>query len=155
MKWLFLSAAILLVISISFASAVSIDTAGMKKNVEAYNNKVDKAPGILKAVLGNESINMEITKNDGSIFRAGLDVVNARIERTIEGGWSNPTIIITTTESAINKCVQSKDPISTFQEQRELGQINIETNGWIAKAKMEAMLSSTTVLQFGYNLFFG
>ena len=68
---------------------------------------------------------------------------------------NDPTIIITTTESAINNVRRSKDPIAAFQKQRDLGQINFEAKGLLTKAKLEAVLSSTSVLQFGYSLFFG
>jgi hypothetical protein len=155
MKRQILFAAILSMFLISFASAISLDLPQMQRNADAYNNKIDKAPAILKDILGNEKINMNITRDDGSVFRAGLDMVNARIERTVDGGWNDPTITITTTESAINTVRRSNDPIAAFQEQRDLGQINFEAKGLIAQAKLGAVLSSTSVLQFGYSLFFG
>jgi hypothetical protein len=155
MKRQILFAAILSMFLISLANAISLDLPEMQKNVDVYNSKIDKAPVILKDILGNEKINMNITRDDGSLFRAGLDVVNARIERTVDGGWNDPTIVITTTESAINIVRRSNDPIAAFQEQRDLGQINFEAKGLLTKAKLGAVLSSTSVLQFGYSIFFG
>ena len=155
MKRQILFAAILSMFLISLANAISLDLPEMQKNVDAYNNNIDKAPVILKDILGNEKINMNITRDDGSLFRAGLDVVSARIERTVDGGWDDPTIVITTTESAINIVRRSNDPIAAFQEQRDLGQFNFEAKGLLTKAKLGAVLSSTSVLQFGYSLFFG
>jgi hypothetical protein len=155
MKRQILFAAILSMFLISLANAISLDLPEMQKNVDVYNSKIDKAPAILKDILGNEKINMNITRDDGSLFRAGLDVVNARIERTVDGGWNDPTIVITTTESAINIVRRSNDPIAAFQEQRDLGQINFEAKGLLTKAKLGAVLSSTSVLQFGYSIFFG
>jgi hypothetical protein len=155
MKKLILLAAIISIFLISFANAISLDLPEMQKNVDAYNNNIDKAPAILKSIFGDEKINMNITRDDGSLFRAGMEVVNARIERTVDGGWNDPTIIITTTESAINNVRRSNDPIAAFQEQRDLGQINFEAKGLLTKAKLDAVLSSTSVLQFGYSLFFG
>ena len=149
-----LSAAIFLIISISFANAFSIDMAETQKNVDTYNKNIDKAPGILKGIMGNEKINLDIAKNDGSVFLAGLDMQEGRINRTIVGGWSDPSITITATEKAINDTRQSKDPITTFQNERDKGQITFDANGW-TKVKLEAVLSSTSVLQFGSSLFFG
>jgi len=74
---------------------------------------------------------------------------------TVVGGWSDPSITITATENAINDTRRSKDPITTFQNERNKGQITFEAKGLLTKVKLEAVLSSTSVLQFGYSLFFG
>ncbi len=150
-----LSAAIFLMLIVSFANAFSIDMAETQKNVDAYNKNIDKAPGILKGIMGNEKINLDIAKNDGSVFLVGLDMQEGRINRTIVGGWSDPSITITATEKAINDTRQSKDPITTFQNERDKGQITFEAKGMLTKFKLEAVLSSTSVLQFGSSLFFG
>ena len=149
-----LSAAILLMLLISFANAFSLDIQGIESDVATYNSKVDNAPSILKNLLGNEKINLIITRDNGSVFLVGMDVVSARIERTVEGGYSDSTIIITTTESAITEVSRSEDQIAAFQNLRNEGQISFEAKSWVSKAKLEAALSSTSVLQFGYDLFF-
>jgi hypothetical protein len=149
-----LSAAILLMLLISFADAFSLDMPGIQKDVDTYNSKVDNAPIVLKSLLGSEKINLIVTRDNGSAFRVGMDVVSARIERTAEGGYSDPTIIITTTESAINEVVRSEDRIAAFQNLKDNGQIRFEAKNWLAEAKLKAALSSTSVLQFGYGLFF-
>ena len=148
------SAAILLMLLISFVDAFSPDMAGIQKDVATYNSKVENAPFILKNMLGSEKINLIITKDNGSVFRVGMDVVGARIERTVDGGYSNSTIIITTTESAINEVARSKDRIAAFQDLSDKGQIRFEAKSWWAEAKLKAVLSSTSFLQFGYSLFF-
>ena len=150
-----LSAMIFLIILISFANAFSIDMAETQKNIDAYNKNIDKAPAILKDIMGNEKINLDITRNDGSVFRVGLDMVAGRINNTVIGGWNDPSITITTTENAINNTRLSKDPITEFQKERNQGQITFEASGMLTKIKLEAVLSSTSVLQFGYKLFFG
>ena len=83
-----------------------------------------------------------------------MDVVNARIERTVAEDNSDSTIIITTTESAINAIVRSKDRIAAFQNLLDAGQIRLEAKRWSTQAALNAALSSTSVLQFGYSLFF-
>jgi hypothetical protein len=150
-----LFAAISLMLLISFANAFSVDMTETQKNVDAYNKNIDQAPAILKGVMGNERIDLDITKNDGSVFRVGLDMVAGRINKTIAGGWSDPSITITTNENAINNIRRSKDPIAAFQTERDQGQITFEASGMLTRVKLEAVLSSTSVLQFGYKLFFG
>ena len=68
MKRQILFAAILSMFLISLANAISLDLPEMQKNVDVYNSKIDKAPVILKDILGNEKINMNITRDDGSLF---------------------------------------------------------------------------------------
>jgi hypothetical protein len=149
-----LSLAVLLMLLISFADAFSLDMQGIQKDVANYNSKVDNAPSVLKSMLGSEKINLIITRDNGSVFRVGMDVVSARIERTVAGEYSDSTIIVTTTESAINEVVRSKDRIAAFQNLTDSGQIRFEAKSWLAEVKLKAVLSSTSVLQFGYSLFF-
>ena len=149
-----LSLAVLLMLLISFADAFSLDMQGIQKDVANYNSKVENAPSVLKSMLGSEKINLIITRDDGSVFRVGMDVVSARIERTVDGGYSDSTIIITTTQSAINEVVGSKDRIAAFQNLKDAGQIRFEAKSWLSEVKLKAALSSTSVLQFGYSLFF-
>ncbi|MDQ1282415.1 MAG: hypothetical protein QG666_204, partial [Euryarchaeota archaeon] len=44
--------------------------------------------------------------------------------------------------------------ISEFKKMTDDGRIKFEAKNWLAGAKIKAALSSTSVLQFGYNLFF-
>ena len=150
-----LSLTVLLMLLISFADAFSLDMPGIQNDVATYNSKVDNAPSILKGMLGSEKINLIITRDNGSVFRVGMDVVSAKIERTFAGGYSDSTIIITTTESAINEVVRSNDRIAAFQNLLDAGRISFEAKSWLTQAALNAALSSTSVLQFGYSLFFG
>ncbi len=155
MRYETLSVAILLLLSASFASAISYDLPEMKGFADAYNSKIDKAPEALKVVLGSERINIEVIRNDGSVFRVGFEAEKARINRTVEGGLSDPTIIITTTESAIESIRVSEDPIAAFQKQMDLGQVNIKGTNPLTSAKLVAVISTTSVLKFFYSILFG
>jgi hypothetical protein len=155
MRYEILSVALLLLLSASFASAISYDLPGMKEYADAYNSKIDKAPEVLKGLLGNERINLEVIRNDGSVFRVGFEVEKARINGTVDGGLNDPTIIVTTTESAIDRIRMSDDPIAAFQKERDLGQVNIQETNPLTGAKLEAVISSTIVLQFFYSILFG
>jgi len=150
-----LSLAVLLMLSISFTDAFSFDMPTTQRYVDSYNNQIDNIPAVVKSMLGSEKINMIITREDGSEFRVGMDMVGARIERTVEGGISDPTIIVTTTQNALSEVGRSKDRIAAFKTQTDAGQIRFEGKNWLADAKIKALLSSTTFLQFGYDLFFG
>jgi hypothetical protein len=150
-----LSLVVLMTISIAFVDAFSFDMPTTQKYVNNYNNQIDNVPTIIKSMLGSEKVNMIITREDGSVFRVGMDMVSARIERTVEGGISDPTIIVTTTQSALSEVGKSNDKIAAFRTQADNGQIRFEGKSWLADVKIKAVLSSTGFLQFGYSLFFG
>jgi len=149
-----LIAAVLLMLLISFASAFSLDMPGIERHAAAYNSKVANAPYVLTSMLGSEKINLIVTRNNGTVFRAGMDMVSAKIEHVVPGGYSDASIIVTTTESTINDVVRSKEKISEFKNMTDEGRIKFETNNWLTEIKLKAALSSASVLQFGYDLFF-
>lgn len=149
-----LTLAVLAMLCISLADAFSIDMPTTQKYVNTYNKHIDNVPSVLKSMVGSEKVNIIVTRENGSAFRVGMDIVSARIEKTVEGGISDPTIVITTTQSALNDVVKSKDRIAAFKKQADAGQISFEGKSWLANAKIKALLSSTSFLEFGYGLFF-
>ncbi|MDD1732797.1 MAG: hypothetical protein LUQ53_02360 [Methanothrix sp.] len=149
-----LTMALLLVLSISLSSAITYSMEGTQENINSYNSKIDNAPDILKRLVGNEKINIDVIRNDGSVFRVGFVMENARINQTVEGGFSDPSIILTTTENAVNTIRSSDNPIDTFQKQEDLGQVRIEGDNLLTKAKLSVVFSSS-VLQFFSNVFYG
>jgi hypothetical protein len=153
MKRLLLAIAIFLVLATSIAN--SLTAANVQYYVNTYNNRIDQAPSVLKGILGNEMINIDIIQNDGSVQRFGFVVKNARIDNVVQGGLNNSTINVVTTESAINNIKSSNDPVAEFQKERDVGQVRIEGTNPITSAKISALLSSTSVLEYFYNIFFG
>jgi hypothetical protein len=73
----------------------------------------------------------------------------------VDGGVEDPTITVVTTESAIDNVKSSDNPISTFQEERDAGQVRIEGKSFASRVKLQALLSSSSVIQYFYNIFFG
>ncbi|NMC09389.1 MAG: hypothetical protein GYA39_00195 [Methanothrix sp.] len=155
MKRKILSSIILLLILMSFASALTYSRAGIQGYVDAYNSKAEMAPDVLRGLIGNETVNVEVTGNDGSVFHVGFEMVNARINRIVDGGLKDPSIVVVTTQSAISNVIHSTDPVAAFQKERNAGQVKIQGNNLLTKAKLEALLSSTSVLQFFAKVFFG
>ncbi|NMB86696.1 MAG: hypothetical protein A4E44_01698 [Methanosaeta sp. PtaB.Bin018] len=150
-----LSSIILLLILTSFASALTYSRAGIQGYVDTYNSNAEKAPDILKGLIGNETVNVDVTGNDGSVFHVGFEMVNARINRIVDGGFKDPSIVVVTTQSAITNVIHSTNPIAAFQKERDAGQVRVQGNNLLTKAKLEALLSSTSVLQYFANVFFG
>ncbi len=154
MKRSILAIAMLLVLSLSVADAL-FETTSIQDYADIYNSRIDNAPDVLKGLLGDERINIDITRNNGSVLSTGFVVENARIEEVVDGGVDNPTITVVTTENAINNIKSSDDPIAAFQKERDIGQIRIEGKSLTTRVKLDALLSSTSVIRYFYNIFFG
>lgn len=148
-------AAVISLLLISFADAFTLDMPGIQRHAALYNSRVESAPYVLTSILGSEIVNLAVTRDDGSVFRAGINVVDARIVHLMPGAYNNSTISITTTQSTLNQVVASKDKISEFKNMTDQGRISFTTDDWISDIKLKAALSSASVLQFGYNMFFG
>lgn len=144
----------LFVVSLSVASA-SFTQNQIQNYVGIYNQRIDGAPDLLKGVIGNERIDLNITSNDGSIFSVGFETQNARVGRTVMGGIQKPSIIVSATEGAIERIKASDDPVAAFQSEMSYGQVNIEGTNLVTKLKLSAVLSSLPVLRFFSSIFFG
>lgn len=154
MQALALVAVVLLLASASLASE-SLNYDGVKRYVDSYNSKVMGAPEPLKFILGNELVNLDVARNNGSLFKVGFEIKQAVVNSTVMGGIQNPTIIITASEGAIDRIAVSHDPLSEYQNETAKGQVSIiSTNPWTG-IKLGAVLSSMPVLRFFFSIFFG
>ncbi len=137
------------------AHAFTLDMRCVEDNAANYNRNIENAPYLLTSFLGSEKINLNLVKDNGSLLNAGLDMVDGRIEKVIQGGFDNATISFAASERDMNEVIASEDKIATFKNLVDEGKIEIRAEGFWAQAKLKALLSSASVLQFGYDLFFG
>ena len=137
------------------AHAFTLDMRCVEDNAANYNRNIENAPYLLTSFLGSEKINLNLVKDDGSLLNAGLDMVDGRIEKVIQGGFDNATISFAASERDMNEVIASEDKIAKFKNLVDEGKIEIRAEGFWAQAKLKALLSSASVLQFGYDLFFG
>ena len=137
------------------AHAFTLDMRCVEDNAANYNRNIENAPYLLTSFLGSEKINLNLVKDNGSLLNAGLDMVDGRIEKVIQGGFDNATISFAASERDINEVIASEDKIAKFKNLVDEGKIEIRAEGFWAQAKLKALLSSASVLQFGYDLFFG
>ncbi len=137
------------------AHAFTLDMRCVEDNAANYNRNIENAPYLLTSFLGSEKINLNLVKDNGSLLNAGLDMVDGRIEKVIQGGFDNATISFAASERDMNEVIASEDKIAKFKNLVDEGKIEIRAEGFWAQAKLKALLSSASVLQFGYDLFFG
>ncbi len=145
------------VASISLAGA-SLTYQDVQNYVYIYNSSIEGASdvvkGLLTVLLGNEKINANIALINGTTFSVGFETQNALVSKTVLGGIANPSIVITTNEMAIERIKGSNDTMASFQKEMNEGQVKIEGTNWITSRKLDAVLSSTSVLNFFYSIFF-
>lgn len=144
-----------IVLLLTPACGFTLDMRCVEDNAANYNRNIENAPYLLTSFLGSEKINLNLAKDNGSLLNAGLDMVDGRIEKVIQGGFDNATISFAASERDMNEVIASEDKIATFKNLVDEGKIEIRAEGFWAQAKLKALLSSASVLQFGYDLFFG
>ncbi len=122
-----LTFAILLAIllSLSVASAV-IDNGTVQYYADIHNSMISNAPQFIKNIAGNATIDLNVTMNNGSIYRTGFEMKNAQVSNIIVGGVSNPFVSINATEDAVNKIMNSNDPLTAFMQEMSTGGIAIQ-----------------------------
>ncbi|MCJ7445226.1 MAG: hypothetical protein MUO26_12015 [Methanotrichaceae archaeon] len=143
----------MLKLSFNLADAIS-DPIKFQDLVDDYNRRIDEVPKILKLLLGSERVNIKISLNNGNFLRLGYETEHARIKRVVDSGLTNPTIAVEATERAIAQIEGSNDPIAAFQRERNLGRVVIKGKTLSTKVKLDAVLSSNTVLRFFCSIFF-
>jgi len=138
---------LLIVLIIVIPACALFELTPLDEYIDRYNYNMDKAPGILKTLLGNENVELDIVLDNGSQFKVGLVVNNGLIVSTTKGGIEDRTILIQTNEDAIQTMSQSRDPITAFQQAREAGSISITGNNFLSNLKVNTALSNIDLLR--------
>ena len=121
--------AILLVISLSLSASIAsavIDNGTVQYYADIHNSMINNAPQFVKNLAGNATIDLNVTMNNGSIYRTGFEMKNAQVSKIIGGGVSYPLVSINATEDAVNKITSSNDPLSAFMQEMSNGGIAIQ-----------------------------
>jgi hypothetical protein len=136
--------AVVLVIAVVagiFQSAVGMEGESdlfkdLKQQVDIYNQNVDEIP-FIKSFFGEERINCEISLNDGTELIIGITTdEDVKVIEFEKGEISDPTINASTTESTARNIIDSKDPVSAFQDALNNGEIKFEGVGLGNKIKL-------------------
>ncbi|WP_094228227.1 hypothetical protein [Methanolobus psychrotolerans] len=125
----------LILIMTALIPVASADIVGdLDLKVNEYNENADQLPSFLKSLLGNEVIKLSIMTNDGKEIYLKLVTEDAyvtifeKIDKNTEIG---ETIVIGTSEDTIQKILSSEDPLTTFLDAKENGEIVIEPVGFV------------------------
>ena len=143
--------ALFVLLSVCMAGA-AIDLNNLQESIDSYNNNIDAAPSVLKALLGNERINITILLNNSSTVSWGFETENAKIVRFEKGGIENPTIDVFATEDAIYRVQNAQDPAAAYKNAEESGEVKIEGKTLGARLKLGAVLSSGEAIRFFFGI---
>ena len=141
-----------LIILLSISSA-KVEFNNLQYLVDNYNVNIEKAPEILKAVLGSEKVDFTIPLNNGSTLRWGFETQNAKIINSSQGGIDNPTIEVYATETAIDNVLDAQDSVAVYQNAETEGQIKIKGNTFTSNLKLKAALSNAAAIRFFFGIF--
>lgn len=128
------------------ASALTFES--IQRGVDLYNSGVENAPGVVKTLLGDERIQVEIIRADGTKLMAGLETENAVIVNATEGEIEDPTMVVEAEEEAVMGVYQADDPVAAFEEAEKKGEISVRGTTFTARLKVAAALASTPALRF-------
>ena len=142
---------LILAVALAFAASTpgsAFTFENVQHGVEIYNAGVANAPGVVKTLLGDERIQVEISRGNETPLLAGLETENAVIVNAIEGEIENPTIVLEASEEAITRVYQAEDPVAAFEEAKKEGEISVRGTTFTSKLKVSAALASTPALRF-------
>lgn len=146
-----ISLALVVFLCVLMADA-AVDISNMQKSIDSYNSNIDKAPPVLRMLLGDEKANVTILMNNGSTVSWGFETKNAEIVRSVKGGIENPSIDAYATMDAIRKVINAADPIAAYKDAEKSGEISIKCNTWGAQMKLAAALSSGEAVKFFFHM---
>ena len=138
---------LLIVLIMVIPACALFEFTSLDEYIDRYNYNMDKAPGILKTLIGSENVELDIILDNGSQFKVGLEVNNGLVVSTTKGGIEDHTILIQTEEDVIQTTSQSPDPITAFQQARAAGRISIKGNNFISNLKVNTALSNMDLLK--------
>jgi hypothetical protein len=146
---------VFIILMLVIPACALFESTSLDQYITKYNSNVDKAPAILKTLLGSEKVELNIVLNNGGQFKVGVEINNGLVVRTVKGGIEDPTILIQTREDVISTISLASDPITAFQQAKEAGKISITGNNFFSNLKLNVALSNMELLRFFYGVFFG
>jgi len=129
---------VVMMMLVSFSGVYALDAAYYQKlqhKSDSYNQNVDKLPGIIKFLFGNEKINIELTACQ-SACDIGLQTSDGRIISLSQNPIPNPTVKAQMKESTLKTLLDSTDSRTDFANALKSGEIDFQGVGLIKKIKL-------------------
>jgi hypothetical protein len=100
----------------------------LEKTKDEFNIDAEKDPSwIMKNIVGDQKINVEIILKDGSTKIIGIETKDGQVTTIQPTPIENPTMEISVDEDKVQEMVQSGDPIGFLSENLGKDGMEIET----------------------------
>ena len=104
--------------------------------VDVYNENLEKMPGFVRMLGGNERIALEIALDNGSVLTIGVVTSEGRITEFSKGELEDPTLRVWTDEATVNSIITSDDPAGSAFYALKRGHIRYSGVGTIKKLRI-------------------
>ncbi len=104
--------------------------------VDVYNENLEKMPGFVRMLGGNERIALEIALENGSVLNIGVVTSEGRITEFSKGELEDPTLRVWTDEATVNSIITSDDPAGSAFYALKRGHIRYSGVGTIKKLRI-------------------
>ncbi|RMF54975.1 hypothetical protein D6745_03505 [Candidatus Woesearchaeota archaeon] len=122
---------ICLVLALLFTGLAIADD--LEDTIKGNLNKIDlsQAPGIFRFLLGSPKVNLEVTRENGSISVFGFVIKNSAVQEFKAGGVEKPDYII-----KIHEKHMTEKALNTLPELYSSGEIQIVPKTFFSKIKL-------------------
>ncbi len=127
--------ALMLIYSPAVFAWTESDNALLEQKTDKYNQNVDRIPGIIKFLFGNEKIHIDLTACAANCI-IGIQTSDGRIVSVSNSPIPNPTITATMKESTLRGLLNSHDAKNEFADALKSGEIDFEGVGIVKKIKI-------------------
>lgn len=106
---------------------------------DRYNSQLEEAPGFLKALVGNQRINLHVESPenetlDDSTF--GINMSQAVLSGVQDGGFDNPTLEVWVEDQDITTVADSRNPLNMTSNLMKEDKIRYRSHGIINSIRM-------------------
>jgi hypothetical protein len=119
------------------------------KAADTYNANVDKVPGFVKAMFGNERIDAVLMMENGTIESFGVITEKGKIAFIQKGYLDNPSLYVKTNESVLKEFMASENQLEYLRNALDTKAIQFEA----VKIKTKFKTGTAIFLFKSYMLF--
>jgi hypothetical protein len=119
------------------------------KAADTYNTNIEKVPGFVKTMFGNERINAALMMENGSIESFGIITKKGKIDSIQKGYLDNPSLYVKTNESVVNGFLASENQLEYLRNALDTKAIQFEA----VKAKTKLKMGTAMFLFKAYVMF--
>ncbi|MFB6207760.1 MAG: hypothetical protein ABEJ69_00255 [Candidatus Nanohaloarchaea archaeon] len=102
---------------------------------DEFNQNTDKLPGIARSLIGDQRINVEITRSEGEDVVLGVVTDGVKIAKINDTKVEDPTLEVSTSRATVTDILKSEKPAQTLRDKLRSGEIDYQVHGAFNKLK--------------------